>query len=64
MKATINHINELSPVVKNLWLEHPLDGLKEMWNISGDESAVLTYVLDNKFVGVTLVCIRHDYVDI
>ena len=65
MKATINDINELSLMVKFLWPEHSIDNLKRILKeyVNGDESAIFTYVLDDKFVGVALVCLRHDYVE-
>ena len=65
MKATINQIDELSPMVKNVWSEHSIDDLKRILRnyISGNESAIFTYVINGKCVGVALVCLRHDYVE-
>lgn len=65
MKATIEQIPQIAPIVRELWLEHDLEDLNRILNdyISGEESAVFAERKDDQVIGVALCCLRHDYVE-
>lgn len=65
MKATIEQILEIAPMVKELWPEHPVENLEKILNeyIIGEESAVFAQSIDGRIAGIALCCLRHDYVE-
>ena len=65
MKAKVEQINELAPMLKILWSEHPLEDLKRILKnyLLDEESDAFTELIDGHCVGLALVCLRHDYVE-
>ena len=65
MKATINQVNELAPLVKKLWPEHSIEDVTKIVKeyIEGDDTAIFVHVLDDVLVGIALTCLRNDYVE-
>ena len=65
MKATIEHISQIAPIVKELWPEHTIENLEKILKdyISGEESAVFAQSIDGSIIGIALCSLRHDYVE-
>ena len=65
MKAEILDAVSLAPMVKKLWPEHDLQALVRILTeyIASPESAVFACRENGRFVGVSLCCLRHDYVE-
>ncbi len=65
MRAGIEQIVELTPLVKQLWPEHPAEELTKILEayIGGAESAVFAEYRNGKPIGAALCCLRHDYVE-
>ena len=55
----------LAPLVKEVWGEHSIKDLERILSnyIGKKESTVFYKVVDGKYVGVALCCLRHDYVE-
>ena len=65
MRAAIEQATELTPLVKQLWSEHPSEELTRILEnyIGGTDSAVFAEHREGKPIGVALCCLRHDYVE-
>ena len=65
MRVSEDMATAFAPMVKELWPEHEVEKLERILidYIRDRESAVFTEVVDGKYVGVALCCLRHDYVD-
>ena len=68
-KAVGQEIRELAkhlaPLVKEIWGEHSISDLERILvgYISNEESTAFYKVIDEKYVGVALCALRHDYVE-
>jgi len=65
MIADVTLAPVLSPMVKCLWPEHKLENLTRIVAeyMQDTESAVTTHIVDGKYIGAALCCLRHDYVE-
>ena len=65
MRAAKGQAKELTPLVKQLWPEHPDGELTRILEdyIGGTESAVFADYREGKPIGAALCCLRHDYVE-
>ena len=65
MKAAIEQIPQIAPMVKKLWPEHSVGALEKILReyICGEESAVFVNRMDGRIAGIALCCLRHDYVE-
>ena len=65
MKASIEKIAQIAPLVQELWPEHSIENLTKVLQdyIAGEESAVFTESMDSRIAGIALCCLRHDYVE-
>lgn len=65
MKAAIEQIPQIAPLVRELWPEHTLKDLEKILEsyLVGSESAVFAARKEGRIIGVALCCLRHDYVE-
>ena len=65
MKAERKDAAALAPLVGKLWPEHTEEALVRILTeyIASPEAAVFACREDDRFVGVALCCLRHDYVE-
>lgn len=65
MKAERKDAAALAPLVGKLWPEHTEEALARILTeyIASPEAAVFACREDDRFVGVALCCLRHDYVE-
>ena len=65
MRASDKDVNELVPLIIQLWPDNTLDDAEETLReyISGEHSVAIAHVMDGKCVGLALYGLRHDYVE-
>ena len=65
MIANKNIIDDIAPLIIQLWEDNSIDEAKEilMEYIDSDEMEVFTHSVEGKYVGLALCSLRHDYVE-
>ena len=65
MKANIKDIKEIAPLIIQLWSDNSIEEAAEILPeyVGGEETCAFTRLEDERFVGLALCSLRHDYVE-
>ncbi len=65
MKASIEQIKEMVPLIMQLWPDNTMEEAENILReyICSEETEVFTQVMNERYVGVALCALRHGYVE-